>query len=276
MSAADRWKTRVETHHAQSLRAQEGLETPDDFWVPFASAFRADPHRTDDILVDRLAREVSNTSTVLDVGGGAGRLALPLALRCRHVTVVEPSASMLQELRDVAQEAGIDNLAVLEGNWEDVEVQPADVVVCSHVVYGVADLVPFAGKLDSSTRERVLVLVYTEAPLSQLSPFWKAAHGEERIDLPALPELLEVLWEMGIYPDVEMLETGRAQSFESRDTALDTLRQRLYVTPGSERDRRLEATANELLVDAQDGVAIRGAGPRRQALVSWRPALAAR
>ena len=270
MSAADRWKQRVETHHAQSLRAQEDLDLPDDFWRPFASAFRADPRRTDDMLVDRLAREVSNTTTVLDVGGGAGRLALPLALRSRHVTVVEPSASMLEELRDVAKEAGIENLTVVEGNWEDVDVQPSDVVLCSHVVYGVVELVPFLRKLDANATARVLVLVYTEAPQSQLSPFWKPVHGEERIDLPALPEFLEVLWEVGIYPDVEMLETGRAQSFESRDSALDTLRQRLYVAPGSEKDRRLEAAADEMLVDTRDGVAVRGAGPRRQALVSWR------
>lgn len=271
MSAADRWKQRVETHHAQSLGAQEDLDLPDDFWRPFASAFRADPHRTDDDLVNRLVREVSNTGTVLDVGGGAGRLALPLALRCRHVTVVEPSASMIEELRNVAKEAGIENLTVVERNWEDVDVRPVDVVLCAHVVYGVAEIVPFVGKLNAGAKGRALLLVYMDAPQSQLSPFWKPAHGEERIDLPALPELLEVLWEMAIYPDVEMLETGRSQSFESRDSALDTLRQRLYVAPGSEKARRLEAAADELLVDTRDGVAIRGAGPRRQALVSWRP-----
>ena len=271
MSATDRWKTRVEMHHEQSLRAQEDLELPVDFWQPFASAFRADPHRTDDPLVDRLAREVTSGDTLLDVGGGAGRLALPLALRCRHVAVVEPSESMLDELRDVATEAGIDNLTVIEGSWDDVEVRPADVTLCSHVVYGISEIVPFVNKLDSSATGRVLVMVYTDGPQSQLSPFWNAAHGEERIDLPALPEFLEVLWEMELYPDVEMLQTGRSQSFESRDEALEMLRRRLYVVPGSDKDGRLMEAASALLEVTPDGLVISDAKPRRQALVSWRP-----
>ena len=271
MSAVGRWKTRVETHHQQSLRAQEGLNQPDDFWRPFASAFRADPHRTDDPLVDRLAREVTSDSTLLDVGAGAGRLALPLALRCRQVTVVEPSESMLDELRDVSTEAGIGNVTVVKGEWEEVDVRPHEVVLCSHVVYGVAEIVPFVKRLDASATGRVLLILYTDAPQSQLSPFWKVAHGEERIDLPAMPEFLPVLWEMGIYPDVEMLETGRSQSFEDRDEALEMLRRRLYVVPGSDEHGRLVEATAELLEDTPDGVAIKGAGPRRQALVSWRP-----
>ena len=271
MSAAGRWKAQVKAHHEQSLRAQEGLEQPEDFWRPFASAFRADPHRADDPLVDRLARDVTRESTLLDVGGGAGRLALPIALRCRHVTVVEPSESMIEELRDVATEAGIDNLTVVQGEWEEVDVGRHDVVLCSHVVYGVEELEPFVKRLDAGATGRVLVVLYTEAPQSQLSPFWKVAHGEERVDLPAMPEFLQVLWEMEIYPDVEMLETGRSQSFEDHDEALEMLRRRLYVVPGSDEHGRLVEATVELLEDTRDGVAIKGAKPRRQALVSWRP-----
>ena len=118
MSAAERWRRQVETHHEQSLRAQEGLDLPEDFWRPYASIFRDDPHRRDDPLVERLSREVAPDGTVLDVGGGAGRLALPLALRCRWVTVVEPSPSMVAELWDAAAEAGIGNVTAVEEDWE--------------------------------------------------------------------------------------------------------------------------------------------------------------
>ena len=270
-SASDTWRAQVEAHHEQSLRAQEGLDLPEDFWQPYAAIFRDDPHRRDDPLVERLSREVAPGGTVLDVGGGAGRLALPLALRCRWVTVVEPSPSMVAELRDAAAEAGIGNVTAVEEDWEDAEVVPADVSLCSHVVYGVAEIVPFVRKLCDKTVGRVVVLLYTASPMAQLSPFWRAAHREERIELPAMTELLPVLWEMGIYPDVEMLEPTGVHVFESREDAVETLRQRIYVAPGSEEDVRLVDAASELLVERPDGVVIVGAKQRRQALLSWRP-----
>ena len=94
MSAVEHWRNRVETHHAQSIRVQEQGEPAGDFWRPFASAFRVDPHRTDDPVLNALRRDLDSSATLIDVGGGAGRFALPLALACRHVTVVEPSESM--------------------------------------------------------------------------------------------------------------------------------------------------------------------------------------
>ena len=269
MSAIQRWNDRVETHHAQSLAAQAGFEQPDDFWRPFASHFRADPRRTDDPVLDRLAREVGPTKTLLDVGGGAGRFALPLALRASQVTLVDSSRSMLEEFRDGARQNAIENVSAVEGSWEDAEVEPAGVVLCAHVVYGVVDVEPFIAKLAARAAERVLVLMFTDSPQSALSPFWKPVHGEERVDLPAMPELLWVLWEMGISPALEIVETGSAQIFESREAAIDQLRQRLYVTPDTPEDERLHAAAEELLVETPDGFATRGAGPRRQGLLWW-------
>ena len=77
-------------------------------------------------------------------------------------------------------------------------------MLCAHVVYGVADIEPFIRKLERHARERVLILSHTASPLAQVSPFWKLVHGEERTELPTLPELLPVLWEMGIFPNVQM------------------------------------------------------------------------
>ena len=244
---------------------------PTDFWRASAPAFRADPHRTDDKALNRLKREVDADQTLLDVGGGAGRFAVALAMGCRSVTVAEPSESMLEQLNEALKETGIANVAAVQGNWEDVEVEPADVVLCSHVVYGVADIVPFIRKLESHARDKVLVLSFVDSPQAHLAPLWKPVHGEERINLPALPELVNVLWELGIYPDVEMIEVGDRQTFESREATLEQLRGRLWVAPDSDADRRLQTAVDEMLEDADDGFAIRGAGPRRQGLISWGP-----
>ena len=270
-SAVENWRTLTETHHAQSLRAMGESKTPDDFWAPFASSFRVNPRRDDDPVLSRLADEIGPAATLLDVGGGAGRFALPLALVCQHVTVVEPSHGMLKELRAGTEEHNIRNVTAVEGTWEEIDVAPADVVLCSHVMYGVADIVPFVRKLESKANERLLVLMFVDSPQSELTELWRTIHGEERITLPALPDLLRVLWEMEIFPDLEMVGTQQPRTFDDREQALEQLRQRLYALPGTERDRRLEEALEEMLVESQDGLVVRNSKLRRQGLLSWRP-----
>ena len=273
MSAVESWNERVESHHAQSARIQESSDwSSDDFWQPLASMFKADPARTDDPLLNRMLRLVGPESTVLDVGGGAGRFALPLALRTRHVTVVEPSDSMIDGLNESAREAGIENIDVVQANWDDAEVGSTDVVLCAHVVYGVADIEPFLRKLHDHAKERVAILAFTESPLSAFSPLWNLIHGEERIDLPALPELLDTLWEMCIYPDMEMLEEPRDRTAESREKVLGMLRHFLFVIPETEQDRQLQASLSEVVDETTDGLLWRESRARRQALLTWSPA----
>jgi SAM-dependent methyltransferase len=51
---------------------------------------------------------VGQSSRILDIGAGTGRLAIPLAARGHRVTAVEPSGAMLTVLRRKAANAGLD------------------------------------------------------------------------------------------------------------------------------------------------------------------------
>jgi 2-polyprenyl-3-methyl-5-hydroxy-6-metoxy-1,4-benzoquinol methylase len=155
MSAIEMWRQRVAAHHSQSnrVRAELGVTT-EDRWETASPFFKANPRRTDDFEVNRLAQEVNPSTTVLDVGGGAGRFALPLALRCHHVTVVEPSPSMGQSLHQIAAEAGIGNVTIVAKRWEEAEVERADVVLSAHVIYMMEDIRSFVEKLIEHARQR--------------------------------------------------------------------------------------------------------------------------
>lgn len=62
--------------------------------------------------------------TVLDVGTGAGRLALALAPRCRAVVGVDRDARAIDEARRDAQAAGLGNARFLVGDVEVEEYLP--------------------------------------------------------------------------------------------------------------------------------------------------------
>ncbi len=268
-TAAEAWRRRVEAHHAQSLAVMEESMKRGDFWRKRAPMFRANPRRTDDDALNAIAELVDADSTLLDVGGGAGRFAVALSLRCRRATVVEPSESMLAQLREAADEAGASNVRAVQSEWETAKVDAADVVLCSHVVYGVADIAPFVEKLIVHANRTVAMLMFVDSPQASVSRLWEPVHGERRIDLPALPELMNVLWEMGVYPNVRMLASSPSHTFESVETAADEVAGRLFIGNDADARRRLEERIEDYLEPSADGYRMRGSRRPRQGLIWW-------
>ena len=141
--AVDRWHSQVQRHHSQSIAAQQNFDPNQDFWEGMAQNFRDDPFRKGDPVIDRLEQEFAECETLVDIGGGAGRLALPLSLSRATVTVVDSSKSMLAELKDSCEEAKIENVAPVFGLWEDAVIEIHEGALCSHVTYGIENIEKF-------------------------------------------------------------------------------------------------------------------------------------
>ena len=268
--ARELWRQMVEDEHAQSDSVREQSDSPSDSWEPFAGRFRPSLDTTDPIVLSLMDRVESHHS-VLDVGAGAGRVALPLSIRCRQVVAVEPSTSMRAVLEEEASQHGRDNIDLVASTWEEAQVAPADVVMCVQVLYTVRDIVGFIQKLEAHARERVLVVLGENPPYTQSSPLWPLVHGQERLKLPSMRELMSLLWDMDIYPDLTMLPTQEPRGYESRESAVEQTRQRMLVEPGGDGERRLRAALDELLEEVDGRFRIRGAATFHPALVSWRP-----
>ena len=269
-SAVEAWRTRVERHHAQSESVMDESLRKGDFWRNLAPMFRADPYRTDDEILNVLMEMVDEDSSVLDVGGGAGRFAIPIALRRgASATVVDPSPSMLEQLEGASSEVEGANVTGVNAEWEAARVEVADLVLCSHVVYGVADIGPFIQKLHDHARRRVVMVSFVDSPQAGVAPLWEPVYGEERINLPALPELMNVLWEMGIYASVRMMAPTGPQSFESVEAAVEEVSGRLFIGSDTARLQRLEESIEGYLEAEDSGYRIRGAWAVRQGVVWW-------
>ena len=267
MNAIETWGEMVRVEHAQSDRMR-GVR-PADTWTQFAAQFKADPHRADDRTVEAIRLRLLPGETLLDIGAGGGRLALPLALTCGAVTAVEPSPSMCGVLRETAAEYSIENVSIVESSWLDADVEPADVALCSHVVYVIEDIGAFVRKMDRHARRLAMAVVFEASPLSQVYGLWERVHGETRHALPSLPHFLPVLDELGIQPQVTELDPQPPRTFSSIQEAREAVARWLYITPETDAMTRLEHALQEALREENGAWQLEGARPSRPNIVSW-------
>ena len=228
-----------------------------------------DPHRTDDPVVNGLFDLLGPEATVLDVGGGAGRFALPLATRARRVTVVEPSGEAVGMLQERAAGAGLSNITVIDQRWEEADVPDADLVLCSLVLHHVPEAASFIEKMNARATDRVAVIEMMEAPSALEVPFYERVYGAVPTAMPGVPELLQLLWAMDIHPDVTMLPPETATMGRDRDEITAQIRRRLDVEEDTPADSRLLAALDELLQETPHGYTVTGIAPRRAAIITW-------
>lgn len=170
-----------------------------DPWVLPVSRFA---HRADRALrapagvsFERAAEVLAGApGSVLDVGAGAGAASLPLGPLTTYITAVDPNVAMLEAFSERAREQGLDGRTLI-GRWPDVAeiLEPHDLTVVHHVVYNVADIVPFLLALDAATVRRVVLELPTHHPLTWMSPLWQHFHGLDRPTSPTADDLVEIL-----------------------------------------------------------------------------------
>jgi SAM-dependent methyltransferase len=268
--AGDRWRGFQDLARGQAVRLGDPEWTAAaDPYADRVDSFRAG-QRTDANVVNFLAARAGADASVLEVGAGAGRLSLPLAARVGEIIAVEPSPGMAAALAADARAAGQGNVRVVQARWEELDALIADGVFAAHVVYALPAIEDFLLRIQRAAREWSAVIVFGEPPQARLFDFWPAVFGEPRQPNPSLPQLLDVVWSLGVYPEVAMLEVP-IWPLGPASRARNGLRRRLHITPGSAADARLEAAMTDLLVDWGDGVL----GPRDRrplplGIVHWR------
>jgi SAM-dependent methyltransferase len=250
--------------------ARPGDPPPSAFWDSRAERFA----RLNRLLdpEDPFVRFVSGFCrpdlTLLDVGAGAGRYALPLAPQVRHLIAVDPSDAMLAQLRSAAAAAGIENITVVPARWEEADVPAADLVVCAHVVYPIREVDVFLARLAGHARRAAFVYMRVGQVDDWVRDAWLAVHGFPRLPHPDYRLLQEVLAELKIPARLELVGFTNEVRYQDLEEAWSDLAHRLAVREGSPEDGRLQAYLTSNLVPVPGGVAF-PARAVQGAIYSW-------
>ncbi len=204
-------------------RIWESREKALEFW----NMCRKERSRIDRTLWET---EITADSRVLDIGAGPGTLAIPFAQKAALVTAVEPAEGMCSVMKEKMAEYGVSNIDIVQKRWEDVDVAsdlsaPYDVVIASFSL-GMQDIRAAIEKMVQAS-SRYVYLYHFAGPSSwdrQWQKLWPELHnGRPYHPAPKCDVLYNVLYQMGIYPNVRAFLLEHNQSYASLDEAVAAL-----------------------------------------------------
>jgi hypothetical protein len=170
-------------------------------------------------------------------------------------------------------------------DWLAAEAIHGDIALAANVTYFVRDIVSFIRKMEAAARRRVLLTVRSVPGPNLRAALFSLVYGEEQLPSPGYRELLPVLWEMGILPDVRVLpgthlgvgcavETGLPQT---RDQAVEMALQGGWLRPEDRQRARgvIDARYDELFAESPEGFRPLWHPVTRELLITWEKADAA-
>ncbi|MSV43988.1 MAG: methyltransferase domain-containing protein [Actinobacteria bacterium] len=233
-TAAQRWR---EDLAAWAIPPEILAQAPESPWIHPVAMFTVDRAISDSPSHMRARECLRAGESVLDIGCGGGRAAMALVPPAAHVIGVDHQAGMLEHFAAAAVDRGASHEEVL-GDWPESSPRTpmADVVVCHHVAYNVADVVPFLAALTAHARRRVVVEIPTTHPLSSMAPLWRQFWDLQRPVGPTAEDLLHVAREAGIDASMHTWidESFSATSKTSAEEQARFMRIRLCLEPGRE------------------------------------------
>lgn len=159
------------------------------------------------------------------------------------------------------------------GRWEevdDIHTLNADIVISAFVLPLVPDARPFLRKLDAATRRHAFLYLSAYSADAVLDPLWRHFHESPRQPGPTYLDAVAVLRELGITPDVRVVEVANRLRFPTMSAAIVEYRELLLLPDDDETTRELGSLLGTWLI--KQAGALRPPFSRvSAAIVHWGP-----
>lgn len=222
------WNELWKAIHASSPGRAEKDRDPAAVWDKRAAAYhRATRDEKDATEQELRFIDLAAGDTVLDVGAGTGRLAVPIAHTAAHVTALDPSGGMLALLEERMAAAKRTNYSCVRMRFEDTvvgrDIEPHDVVIAAFSL-GFYDLAAALGKLDAAATRSVYLFWHAgEWRSRDEMVLYRAVFGEEVSLQKGYPDYIypvNILHDAGIYPNVRIYHAAWDAVYDSVDEAV--------------------------------------------------------
>ena len=240
-------------------------------WDNIASKFNEWMEKDDypEKLLNRI--ELDSNDSVLDIGCGNGVITIPLAQKAIKVTAMDISSKMLEILMKNAKDSGLNNINTFNQRIEDVteeDVGKHDVVVASRSLNGVSDIGKELEKINNIAKKSVYLTLWGadnrrfEREMAQLL-------GRESHRHPDYIYVYNILHDLGIYANVEMLESNTRNYYSNVEEALDRLRWRIGDL-NKDEESILREYLEENMIKTTDGTITYSNGKADWVLIWWK------
>lgn len=205
--------------------------------------------------------DVGTEDTVLDIGCGPGRIAIPIAKRVKSVTALDAYSDMLEICKNNASEEGVDNITTQLLNWNQVDISEVkgkyDVVIASRSL-GMVDL----KKLNDTAEKMVVIIgwIKEEAPsigslftgvIDDYAMSYSSVDDPIRDYISGYQIAFNEVYNMGALPNVRVVNDGFKRNYKTREHAYHDLRNLRQIP--SDKMNLFQENVDKFLYEELDG-----------------------
>ena len=206
-----------------SFWAEKLANKKDKDWDKAAPGFYKRTIKDDyqDVLFEKLI--LDENDTVLDVGCGEGSVTIPIAKRVKKVIGLDSSPKMLEYLKKRADDNNISNVESILKPIEEIsydEIGDVDVVVCSRSLNGIRPIEEVLSELNKIANKYVFITIFGPENKKIEKDFDKEI-GIKTEDFPDYNYFFNILFNMGIYANIERFDLNNYREYASIEEAME-------------------------------------------------------